>query len=67
MHQCQKPTNIKLKYDIDKINNLYCNCIDCGFKIIMTIDKEDLDYRLGELSIKEKLRYYLLKDFEKNF
>ena len=46
--------NMKSKYDIDEINIQYSNCIDCDFRKIATIDEEDLNYFLKELSIKEK-------------
>ena len=45
---------MKSKYDIDEINIQYSNCIDCDFRKISTIDEEDLNYFLKELSIKEK-------------
>lgn len=56
--------NSELKYGIDWKNRLYSNCIDCSFKSVLTgIDGEDFSY-LKELYIKEKLCFYLLKDFD---
>ena len=39
-------------------------CIDCNFKRPGTIAAEHLNYCQEKVSIKEKLRYYSLKDFE---
>lgn len=62
--KCQKPTDIKLKHNIDGIKKLYFQCIlKIHFKIIMGFYEEDWDYYLKELSI-EKNCYYLLKDFD---
>lgn len=53
--KCQKPANIKLKYDVDRKNKLYFECTDCTFKIITSVDVKDLDYYLKEVNIIEKL------------
>lgn len=53
--KCQKPANIKLKYDVDRTNKLYFKCTDCRFKIITSVDVKDLDYYLKEVNIIEKL------------
>lgn len=67
--KCLKITNnstsIELKYGTDRISRLYSNCTDCSFKKITAADRKDLNHYLRKLSVKEKLHYYLLKDFDR--
>ena len=52
--ECSKLTNnnnnIKIKGDIERKINIYTLCIDCGFKNIETIDKEELEALLKSLN-----------------
>ena len=53
-------TNTKLKYEIDGINRLHSNCIDCDFEKLATIDEKYLNY-LEELGIKKKTTIFINK------
>ena len=45
-----KNKNIKMKPEIDEKINPYSRCIDCAFKTFQTIDEEELNYLLKDLT-----------------
>ena len=45
-----KNKNTKMKPEIDEKINLYSRCIDCAFKTFQTIDEEELNYLLKDLT-----------------
>ena len=51
--KCSKFTNnnnnIKITHEIDRKNNPYSHCIECGFKKFEAIDKEELKDLLKSL------------------
>ena len=41
------------------------SCADCGFKKLIAIDRKDRNHYFREISIKEKLHYYLFEDCDR--
>ena len=62
----KKISTITFLVEISKLQNKYSfiKCFSCRFEKIMGIDKEYLDGNVKELSGKEKLCYYLSKNFD---